>query len=122
MLFCHVYYHQKAKYYKHIAIQELDWTCWKCQICERVQLLQKGIIDNRMLKVNPAQKGRTKYHVRDSTWIQRLFNLLPSQIKFDDIPLEVKLDDVNNTEIEKARKSNKMQTQILFKLCGGMFF
>ena len=26
-LFCHVYYHQKAKYYKHITIQQLDSTC-----------------------------------------------------------------------------------------------
>ena len=29
MLFCHLQYHQKAKYYKHNTIQQLDSTCWK---------------------------------------------------------------------------------------------
>ena len=42
------------------------------------------------------------------------FNFLFSQIK-SDIPL-------NNTEMGKANKSVKMQTQILFKLSGSMFF
>ena len=36
------------------------------------------------------------------------FNFLSSQIKSDDIPPEVKLDDVNNTEMGKANKSVKM--------------
>ena len=31
------------------------------------------------------------------------------------------MDDVNNTEMGKANKSGKMQTQILFKLSGNMF-
>ena len=51
-----------------------------------------------------------------------LSNYLSSQIKSDDIPPEVKLDDVNNTEMAKTNKSVKMQTQILFKLSGSMFF
>ena len=35
---------------------------------------------------------------------------------------EVKLDDVNKTEIGKANKSVQVGTQILFKLYGSMFF
>ena len=35
-------------------------------------------------------------------------NFLSSHIKSDDIPPEVKLDDVNNTEMGKANKSVKM--------------
>ena len=50
------------------------------------------------------------------------FNFLSSQIKSDDIPSEVKLDDVNNTEMGKATKSIKMRTQVLFKSSGSMFF
>ena len=101
-----------------------NWTrhAEKWGICERVQLLQKGIIGKRMLKVKAAQKGRPKSDVKDSTWIQSSFNFLSSQIKSDDIPPEVKLDDVNNTEMGKANKSNKKQTQILFKLSCSMFF
>ena len=74
----------------------------------RVRLLQKGIIGKRMLKVKAAQKGRPKNDVKDSTWIQSFFNFLSSQIKSDDIPLQVKLYDVNNTEMGKANKSVKM--------------
>ena len=75
-----------------------------------------------MLKVKAGQKGRPKDDVKDSTWIQSFFNFLSSQIKSDDIPTEMKLDDANNTEMGKANKSNKMQIQILFKLSGSMFF
>ena len=87
-----------------------NWTrhAEKWGICERVQLLQKGIIGKRMLKVKAAQKGRPKNDVKRSTWIQSSFNFLSSQIKSDDIPPEVKLDDVNNTEMGKANKSVKM--------------
>ena len=47
-----------------------NWTrhAEKCEICERVQLLQKGIIGKRMLKVKAAQKGRPKNGAKDSTW------------------------------------------------------
>ena len=45
-----------------------------------------------------------------------LLNFPSYRIKSDDIPPEVKLDDVNNTELRKANKSVKMWTQILFKL------
>ena len=78
-----------------------NWTkhAEKCEICERVQLLQKGIIGKRMLKVKGARKGRPKNDVKDSTWTQSFFNSLSSQIKSDDIPSEVKLADVNNTDI-----------------------
>ena len=87
-----------------------NWTrhAEKCEICERVQLLQKGIIGKRMLKVKAAQKDRPKNDVKDSTWIQSFFSFLSSQRKSDDIPTEVKLDDVNNTEMGKANKSVKM--------------
>ena len=80
----------------------------KCEICERVQILQKGIIGKRMLKIKAAQNGRPKNDVKHSTWIQSFFNFLSSKIKSDDIPPEVKLDDVNNTEMEKSNKSVKM--------------
>ena len=47
-----------------------------------------------MLKVKAAQKDRPKNDAKHSPW--------------SEIPPEVKLDDVNNTEIEKANKSDKM--------------
>ena len=71
MFFCHVYYHQKAKKNE------------KCEICERVQLLQKEIISKRILKVKAAEKGRPKNDVKDSTWIQSFFNFFSSRIKSD---------------------------------------
>ena len=74
-----------------------------------------------MFKVKAAQKGRPKNDVKHSAWIQSFFNFLSSQIKYDILP-EVKLDDVNNTKMGKANKSVKMQTQILFKFSGSMFF
>ena len=51
-----------------------------------------------------------------------LLNFLSSHIKSDDIPPEVKLDDVNNTKMGKVNKSAKIWTQILFKFSGSMFF
>ena len=112
---------------KQSTLSTSPFTNWTrhaeiCKICERVQILQKGIISKRMLKVKAAQKGRPKNDVKHSTWIQSFFNFLSSQIKSDDIPPEVKLDDVNNTEMGKANKSVKMRTQILFKFSGSMFF
>ena len=80
----------------------------KFEICKRGQILQKEIIGKKMLKVKAAQKGRPKNDVKHSTWIQSFFNFLSSQIKSDDILPEVKLDDVNNTEMGKANKSVKM--------------
>ena len=74
-----------------------------------------------MLKVKAAQKDIPK-NVTHFNWIQSFFNFLSFQIKSDDIPPEVKLDDVNNTEMGKANKSVKMQRQILFKFSGSMFF
>ena len=75
-----------------------------------------------MLKLKAAQRARPKNDVKHSTWIQSFFNFLYSQIKSDDIPPEVKLDDANNTEMGKSNKSVKMKTQILFKLSDSMFF
>ena len=72
---------------------------------ERVQLLQKGIIGKRMLKVKAPRKGRSKNDVKDSTSIQGFFNFLSSQIKSDNIPPEVKFDDVNKTEMWNPNKS-----------------
>ena len=70
-----------------------------------------------MFKAKAAQKGRTGNDVKHSAWIQSCFNFLSSQIKS-----EMKLDDVNKTEMGKAKKSVKIQTQILYKLSGSMFF
>ena len=84
----------------------------KCEICKRVKILQKWIIGKRMLKVKTAQKGISKNDVKHSTWFQSFFNFLSSQIKSDDIALEM----------GKANKSVKMRTQILFKLFDSMFF
>ena len=69
-----------------------------------------------MFKVKAAQKGKPKNDVKHSTWIQSFFNFLSSQIKPDDIPPEVKLDDLNNTGLGKSNKSVQMPTHILFKL------
>ena len=74
-----------------------------------------------MLKVKAAQKDIPKT-VTHFNWIQSFFNFLSFQIKSDDIPPEVKLNDVNNTEMEKANKSVNIRIQILLKLCGSMFF
>ena len=74
-------------------------------------------LGKRMFKVKAAQKGRPKNDVKHSAWIQSFFYFLSSQIKS-----EVKLDDVNKTEMGKANKSVKMRTQILYKLSGSMFF
>ena len=74
----------------------------------RLQLLQKGIIGKRTFKVKAPRKGRSKNDVKDSTWIQSFFNFLSSQIKSDDIPHEVKLDGVNNTEMWNPNKSVKI--------------
>ena len=52
-----------------------------------------------MLKVKAAWKGSPKNDVKDSTWTQSFFNSLSSQIKSDGTPSVVKLDDVNNTDI-----------------------
>ena len=74
-----------------------------------------------MLNVKAAQKDIPK-NVTHFNWIQSFFNFLSFQIKSDDIPPEVKLNDVNNTEMEKANKSVNIRIQILLKLCGSMFF
>ena len=74
----------------------------------RLQLLQKGIIGKRTFKVKAPRKGRSKNDVKDSTWIQSFFNFLSSQIKSDDIPPEVKLYGVNNTEMWNPNKSVKI--------------
>ena len=50
-----------------------------------------------------------------------LISILFSQIKSVDILPEVKLDDANNTEMEKVSKSVKMRIHILLKLSGSMF-
>ena len=52
-----------------------NWTrhAEKCEIWERVQILQKGIIGKRMLKVNAIQNDRPKNDVKHSTWIQSFF-------------------------------------------------
>ena len=68
------------------------------------------------------RKADQKANVKHSSWIQSIFNFISSQIKSDDILPEVKLDDVNNTEMGKASKSVKMRTQILFKISGSMSF
>ena len=58
---------------------------------------RKGLLAKKCLKA--AWKGRPKNDVKDSTWTQSFFNSLSSQIKSDGIPSVVKLDDVNNTDI-----------------------
>ena len=111
MLFCHVHHHQKAKIISTSPFNNWTRHAEKCEICERVQLLQKGIIGKRMLKVKAAQKGRPKNDVKHSTWIQSFFNFLSSQIKSDDIPPDVKLDErsaLTTQKWGKANKSNKM--------------
>ena len=47
-----------------------------------------------MFKVKAAQKDRPKNDVKNSAWIQSVFNFLSSQIQFD---------DVNNTEMGKSQ-------------------
>ena len=54
-----------------------------------------------MLKVKASRKGRPKNDAKDSTQTQRFFRSLFSQLKSDDIPSEVKLGGVNNTDINQ---------------------
>ena len=49
-----------------------------------------------MLKVKTGQKGRPENDVKDSTWTQSFSCFLFSQIKSDNIPRAVKLDDVSD--------------------------
>ena len=58
MLSCHLYYHQKAKYYKHNTIQQLDML--KIWNLRESPTTQKGIIGKRMLKVKADQKMMLK--------------------------------------------------------------
>ena len=51
---------------------------------------------------------KAKNDVKHSVWIQSFFNFLSSEIKSDDILPEMKMNDVNNTEMGKANKSVKM--------------
>ena len=51
---------------------------------------------------------KAKSDVKHSVWIQSFFNFLSSEIKSDDILPEMKMNDVNNTEMGKANKSVKM--------------
>ena len=51
-----------------------------------------------------AQKDRLNNEVKHSAQTQSFFNFLSYQRKSDDILLEVKLDDVNNTEMGKTYK------------------
>ena len=62
------------------------------------------------------------YHHSTTGLFKVFFNFLSSQTRSDGIPPKVKLDDVKNAEMGKANKRVKMQTQILFKLSGSMFF
>ena len=73
-----------------------------------------------MLK-NVKFARESKYSTKGSL-AKECLNFLSSQLNSDDIPLEVKLDDVKNTEMRKANKSVKMRTQILFKLFHNMLF
>ena len=61
-----------------------------------------------MLKVKTGQKGRPKMMSKILHGFKVLLNLVSSHIKSDDIPTEVKLKDVKNTEMGKANKSVKM--------------
>ena len=75
-----------------------------------------------MLKVKTAPKGRPNNNVKHSPSIWIFLKFLSCQIKSDDIPPQVKSDDVNYTEIGKANKSVELWKQILFKLSGSMFY
>ena len=96
-----------------------NWTqhAEKWEICKSPTTIGK-----RILKLKAARKDRPKNNVKNSTWIQCFLNFLSPQIKSDDIPPGVKLDDVNNIEMGKANKSVTMRTQVLFKLFGSKSF
>ena len=59
----------------------------------------KGLLAKDCLKLRLLGKADQKNDTKDSTWTQSFFSSLFSQIKFDDIPSEVKLSYVNNTDI-----------------------
>ena len=54
-----------------------------------------------MFKVKGTQKSRPKNDVKHSAWFQSFFNFLSYQ---NDILPEVKLDDVNNSEMRNVLK------------------
>ena len=112
MLLCNIYCHQKKKYY----INTLPFNNWtqhaeKCDLCRKIQLLQKGVIGKRMLKVKAAQKGRPKIDVKDLLGLLLLLTPFFPQIE-SDTPSAVKLDDFNNTDI------NSCITLSCFNSCG----
>ena len=61
-----------------------------------------------MLKVKAGQKDRPKMMSKVLLGFKVLLNFLSSHIKSDDVPPEVKLDDVKNREMGKVNKSVKM--------------
>ena len=72
MLLCIAYCHQKAKYYKHITVQQLDLTCWKMSNLRESPTTPETdyCIDKRIIKVKTALKGRPKNHSKDCTCTQ----------------------------------------------------
>ena len=69
-----------------------------------------------MFKVKATQKGRPKNDVKHSAWIQSFFNFLSSQIKS-----EVKLDDVNKTEMGKPIKVLKCEHRFCINCLAACF-
>ena len=74
-----------------------------------------------MLKTKAAQKSRPKNDVKHSAWIQSFFDFLPSQIKFDDILPDAKMNDVNNTETGKTNKSVKCKHRFCLNCLASCF-
>ena len=71
----------------------------KCEIWEKfvkMPTTPRKDYCKRILKVRAAWKGRPENDVKDSTWTQSFSCFLFSQIKSDNIPRAVKLDDVSD--------------------------
>ena len=92
MVLFNVYCHKNKSTISTSPFNKWTQHAKRCKICERVQLLQRGIISKRMLKVKADRKGRPKNDVKDSAWTKSFINSFSSQIKSDDIPSVVKLD------------------------------
>ena len=60
MLFCHLYYHQKAKYYKHNTIQQMDSWCWKMWNLRESNYSRKGLLAKECLKYRLVRKADKK--------------------------------------------------------------
>ena len=78
-----------------------NWTehsFHQCHNCDRIRLLQKGVLGTRKFGSKNKSTGRQKTELKESFWSQSFFGSLGLQIK-SAIPAAVTLQEVNNEDL-----------------------